>query len=122
MLKTVRLQVDILQHQLEALKKLQRLGGLRSIRELWDTAFTLLKWAAKKKSQGFAIGSLSADGNFTELEMPFLEHYATSSKKEDESGEGLGVGAQRKPAERVETPATTAVNGNLRLTKKRHTA
>jgi hypothetical protein len=121
MSKTFRLQVDILQHQLEDLEKHQRLGGLRSKRELWDTAFTLLKWATKKKAQGFAVGSISPDGNFTELEMPFLEHYAASSKKDIESGDGVGVGVQRKPAERVEAP-DAAANGNLRLTKRRHTA
>jgi hypothetical protein len=79
---TTRLQVDVLKHQLEEMDKLMRLGGLRSKREFWDTAFTLLKWASKKKAQGLPVGSLNGEGVFSELEMPFLEHYATSVREE----------------------------------------
>lgn len=79
---TARLQVDILKHQLEEMERLQRLGGLRTKRELWDTAFTLLKWATKKKALGLPIGSISEDGVFSEMEMPFLEHYAAAVSSE----------------------------------------
>ena len=88
---TVRLQVDILSRQLEELEDLQKLRGLRRKRELWDKAFTLLKWATKKKAQGSSVGSMAVDGSFTELEMPFLEHYAEVARKEQESKERLRI-------------------------------
>lgn len=111
MSEIARLQVDILQTQLEELEKLQKLGGLRSKRELWDTAFTLLKWAAKKKAQGSSVGSVNADGVYTELEMPFLEHYAA------------GVNTEQ-PDEKDQADAATSVRGtrNIRLAQRRRTA
>jgi hypothetical protein len=117
MADTSRLQVDILKQQLEELDDFQKLGGLRSKRELWDTAFTLLKWAAKKKAQGSSVGSRAADGSFTELEMAFLEHYAEAARKEAESKEPLR-------AAKSATVHTAGRNGGrkMSLTKRRQTA
>jgi hypothetical protein len=106
----IRLQVDILKHQLEELEELQHLGGLRSKRELWDTAFTLLKWASRKKAQGFSIGSMGEEGEFTELEMPFLEHYGTRARQ---------TPSIRK---RKITGLAQARNGKGGITKKRQLA
>jgi hypothetical protein len=113
MSEIARLQVDILQQQLEELEKLQKLGGLRSKRELWDTAFTLLKWATKKKAQGFSVGSMNADGVYTELEMPFLEHYAVSVNNEQADDEAKADVAASVSGSRTR---------NIRLAQKRRTA
>jgi hypothetical protein len=132
MANTCRLQVDILEHQLDELEELQRLGGLRSKRELWDTAFTLLKWATRKRSEGFSIGSITEEGSFTELEMPFLEHYARSTHRESQSSRANGRSSE--PTTKVANPAravatqrpqsrTSRRNGAaLTLAKKSRTA
>lgn len=123
MSEIARLQVDILKRQLDELERLQELGGLRSKRELWDTAFTLLKWAVKKRVQGVAVGSLSAEGIFKELEMPFLEDYAANARKEivTHSGntpEEVNIGnVATKPAH-----SGSSSNAGIHLTKKRRTA
>lgn len=123
MSELARLQVDILKRQLEELERLQELGGLRSKRELWDTAFTLLKWAARKKAQGFAVGSLTADGVFTELEMPFLEHYAVNAGKEEAHVENITVPKKVKSGNIAAAPqGGRAGSGGIHLTKRKRTA
>jgi len=117
MAETIRLQVDILKQQLEELEDLQKLGGLRSKRELWDTAFTLLKWATRKKAQGSSVGAMAVDGSYTELEMPFLEHYAGGARKEPESKERLRV----SKGATVQTAGRNG-GGKMSLTKRRRTA
>ena|SRR5215207_8067623 len=126
MVKTVRLQVDILKHQLEELKKMQILGGLRSIRELWDTAFTALKWLAKKKAQGFSIGCRSADGVFTELEMPFFNDYAAGVNREranEETGGKEEIATdERKVAAYVAGSLPKNRTSTIGLARKKQTA
>ena len=69
-----RFQVEIDQTEMDELERLQQLGGLRTKRELLNTAMTLLKWAAREKGRGCAIVSIDDHkGQLKELEMPFLE-------------------------------------------------
>jgi hypothetical protein len=125
-----RLQIDILQSQLEELDRLRKHGGLRSKRELFDTAFTLLKWAVKKKAQGVAVGSMNSDGTFVELEMPFLEECAASVRKEVSEAASKGVSnGNGTPTWKQETAAGSVVsnsgNGSdasIRLAKRKKTA
>jgi len=117
MADTVRLQVDISKQQLEELEDYQRRGGLRGKREFWDTAFTLLKWMAKKKAQGSSVGSMAADGSFTELEMPFLEHYAESVRREPKSKERPSV-----PKGATVQTADKNGGGKIGLAKRRQIA
>ena len=42
-----RFQVEIDQTEMDELERLQQLGGLRTKRELLNTAMTKLKWAAR---------------------------------------------------------------------------
>jgi hypothetical protein len=78
----VRLQVEINREQMDELEEIRELGGLRTKKELWDNAFTLLKWAAKEEAKGASIFSVNEDdGSYKELEMPFLERYAASVRK-----------------------------------------
>jgi hypothetical protein len=76
----VRLQVEIDEKDLQELERLRELGGLRTKKELWDNAFTLLKWAAKAKASGASIFSVKEDeASYKELEMPFLERLVTKT-------------------------------------------
>jgi hypothetical protein len=121
--KTTRLQVDILEHQLEELEELRKLGGLRSKRELWDTAFTLLKWVTRKKALGLSIGSMDKECRFTELDMPFLDHYAARVRKEQltiEPKEEVAIPKERRV--RATVLGARSSNGKISLAKKRQLA
>jgi len=121
-MKTVRLQVDILKQQLEELESLQKLGGLRSKRELWDTAFTLLKWATKKKTQGFSVGSLSPDGRYTELEMPFLEDLARSGRAQNHTRDRVPVERGKTSTAGMTTQGRKNGISHISVARKRKTA
>ncbi len=119
---TARLQVDILKYQLEEMERLQRLGGLRTKRELWDTAFTLLKWATKKKALGLPIGSISEDGVFSEMEMPFLEHYAAAVNSEHARTGGTNSDDETSNAETTSgfpTRTRKTAGSNISLAKRK---
>lgn len=84
----VRLQFEIDKEQLMELDNLRELGGLRTKKELWDNAFTLLKWAARVRAGGAAIFSVKEDeDSYKELQMPFLETYASSVQRQSEEDE-----------------------------------
>lgn len=88
-----RLQVDIDSEELERLEELRVLGGLRTKKELWNIAFTLLEWAANQKARGASIVAVSEeDGTVREPVMPFLETYARRwrSKVEEVTSNGSG--------------------------------
>lgn len=77
--KVIRLQIEIEQEQMAELERFQELGGLRTKKDLLNNALTLLKWAARERGQGNAIVSLNEREQVRkELEMPFLETYASN--------------------------------------------
>jgi hypothetical protein len=76
---TVRYQIEIDDEQMADLEALRTLGGLRTKKDLVNTALTLLKWAAKRKAQGWSIVCVSETGAEMELDMPFLDAVATNS-------------------------------------------
>jgi hypothetical protein len=79
-----RFQVEIDQAEMDELERLQQLGGLRTKRELLNTAMTLLKWAARERGRGCAIVSVDdRKGQLKELEMPFLEAIYGKSRDND---------------------------------------
>ncbi len=78
----VRLQIELDPENMEELEEIQELGGLRTKKDLWNNAITLLKWAAREQARGAAIFSINEDeGLYKELEMPFLETYATNARR-----------------------------------------
>jgi hypothetical protein len=80
--KVVRLQVEIDPENMEELEELQELGGLRTKKDLWNNAITLLKWAAREQARGASIFSINEEeGMYKELELPFLETYATNVRR-----------------------------------------
>lgn len=80
-MSTVRYQIEIDEEQMAELEELRILGGLRTKKDLWNTALTLLKWAAKRKAQGCSIVCVTERGLEMELEMPFLDAVATNSQE-----------------------------------------
>jgi hypothetical protein len=82
--RVIRLQVELEAAQMEELEKLADLGGLRTKKDLLNNALTLLKWAARQKTEGSVIQSVNrSEGTVKELEMPFLETLAALSRGRD---------------------------------------
>lgn len=79
MADTVRLQIEIDRERMEEIEELLRLGGLKTKRDLFNNALTLLKWASREKARGNSICSADANGKIQkELELPFLETVAST--------------------------------------------
>ena len=83
---TVRLQFEIDEDALQELDQLQRLGSLRTKKDLLNNAITLLQWAVRQRTAGRAIMSVGEDGSQRELEMPFLETASSNARRRNESG------------------------------------
>jgi hypothetical protein len=74
--------VEIDPENMEELEELQELGGVRTKKDLWNNAITLLKWAAREQARGASIVSVNEDeGTYKELELPFLQTYATNMRR-----------------------------------------
>jgi len=76
---SVRLQFEINEDWLRELEELQKLGGVKTKKDLLNNAMTLLRWAARQRLNGRSIVSVAEDGNERELEMPYLEAVASST-------------------------------------------
>jgi len=81
-MSVIRLQFEIDEDWLRDLEELQKLGGLRTKKELLNNALTLLRWAARQRLNGRTIVSVGQDGSERELEMPYLEAVASSADKQ----------------------------------------
>jgi hypothetical protein len=95
---TVRYQIEIDTEQMAELEDLRMMGELRTKKELWNTALTLLKWAAKRKAQGWSIVCVNERGLETELEMPFLEAVVRNAR---ESQRAESASTAPRPPHRV---------------------
>jgi hypothetical protein len=78
---TVRYQIELDEEQMAELERLRVLGGLRTKKDLWNTALTLLKWAATRKSEGWSIVCVNDRGTEKELSMPYLDAVAANSQE-----------------------------------------
>ncbi len=112
--KTVRLQVEVTESVMAELERLMESGGLKTKKDLLNTAFTLLKWAVRERALGNSICSVNEQSLLRkELEMPFLEAVATSErarvKQEKPPMAGVGVSDERHPD--AMATATTAPHG-----------
>lgn len=69
----VRLQLDINERQLKELESLMQECDIRTKKDLFNNAITLLKWAVNKRKSGYQIVAVNSDtDNYIELEMPAL--------------------------------------------------
>lgn len=93
----IRFQIEMNVDQMRDLERLMALCGLRTKRELFNNALTLLKWAVKEKAKGSSILAMNdANNSFLELEMPCLEAVVAreASSKLDDKGDKL----EQKPS------------------------
>lgn len=77
-----RVQFEIPSDQAEQLKGLMRETKVRTKKDLFNNALTLLKWAVKEKKLGHEIVSIDENEKaYKELAMPVLSNVAKNSKK-----------------------------------------
>ncbi len=70
----VRIQLELPEEQVHALDKLMEKINLRTRKDLFNNALTLLEWAVKEKSAGRTIASIDDESKrVKELLMPILE-------------------------------------------------
>ncbi len=70
---TVRLQVDLDEGQMKELEQMMVEGRVRTKKDLFNAALTLLRWAMKERRAGRIIASVDEKRDtYKELEMPVL--------------------------------------------------
>jgi hypothetical protein len=70
---TVRLQIDLDEAQMKELEQMMEEGKVRTKKDLFNAAFTLLRWAMKERKAGKVIASVDEKrDSYKELEMPVL--------------------------------------------------
>jgi hypothetical protein len=67
-----RIQFELNSAQLEDLESMMRAGGVRTKKELFNNALTMLRWAIRQKENGRVVGSLKGN-SFIELSTPLLD-------------------------------------------------
>jgi len=80
MAKTTRIQFDLPEEQAEGLETLKDLGGVKTTKDLFNNALTLLEWAINEKKAGRIIASIDEKNEvYKELVMPILDKAAKFS-------------------------------------------
>ena len=68
-----RLQIDLDEAQMTELEKMMEEGKVRTKKDLFNAALTLLRWAMKERRAGKVIASVDEKrDSYKELEMPVL--------------------------------------------------
>lgn len=76
----VRIQLEVPEEQLVEIERLMTDLRLRTKKDLFNNALTLLRWAAEERRYGRAVGSIdAAQGVVKELVMPALQNVAPSA-------------------------------------------
>lgn len=74
----MRIQLDLDEKSMKLLDNLKTAIGVKTHKELFNNAITLLDWAVRQRSNGYVIAALDDENKtFRELQMPALEHVAT---------------------------------------------
>jgi hypothetical protein len=69
-----RIQFDLPDTKIEELDKLMREGGIKTRRELFNNALSLLEWAIKQREDMRIIAAIDEEsGSYRELSMPILD-------------------------------------------------
>jgi hypothetical protein len=78
---TVRLQIDLDEDQMKELEQMMEEGKVRTKKDLFNAAFTLLRWAMKERRAGRIIASVDeARDTYKELEMPVLSEVKSQAR------------------------------------------
>ena len=75
----VRIQFDMPKDKVEKLENLMEKCGVKTRRDFFNNAITILEWAIQERSEGYDIASMNkATNSYRELRMPILSHIASS--------------------------------------------
>lgn len=71
--ETQRVQLDLLERQVKELDGLMKETGVRTRKDFFNQALSLLLWAIKEKKEGRIIASVDeANNQYREVVMPVL--------------------------------------------------
>ncbi len=74
----MRIQLDFDDQGVATLNRLKFLTGLKTHKDLFNNALTLLHWAIEQLAQGRLVASVDeGHENYRELQMPALQHAAS---------------------------------------------
>ena len=77
----MRIQLDLDPQGVEIIQELKQNTGLRTHKELFNTAITVLHWAVEQQLKGRIVASLDEESeNYRELQMPALDRAAALGK------------------------------------------
>ena len=80
-MSTARLQIDLDESQMKDLEQMMAEGKVRTKKDLFNAALTLLRWAMKEKKAGRIIASVDEGRDvYKELEMPVLSEVRAEAK------------------------------------------
>lgn len=83
----MRIQLDLDREGVKLLEDLKVAIGLKTHKELFNNAITLLDWAVKQRQGGRIVASLDeVSQNYKELQMPALEYAASLGAREAGAG------------------------------------
>lgn len=79
----MKIQLDLDEKGAKTLERLKRQTGVKTHKDLFNNAVTLLEWAVKQRQSGRIIASVDpAAENYRELQMPVLENAAQAHQDE----------------------------------------
>ena len=78
-MSTIRLQIDLDEGQMKEIEQMMEEGKVRTKKDLFNAALTLLRWAMKERRAGRIIASVDEKSEvLKELEMPILSEVRAS--------------------------------------------
>jgi len=100
-----RIQIELSEEEVAQIDQLMMLTGIRTRKEYFNNALTLMEWAINEKRVGHGIASIEdSTQSFRELVMPALQKVKPISESNERSGKGQNL--RPKEAERSEGLST----------------
>ncbi len=79
---SMKIQLDLDEKGARTVERLKEQTGLKTHKDLFNNAVTLLDWAVTQRQKGRIIASMDeTEQNYRELQMPVLE-YAAAHKEQ----------------------------------------
>ena len=85
--KKMKIQLDLDEKGAKTVERLKEQTGVKTHKDLFNNAITLLDWAINQRQKGRIVASLDEEQeNYRELQMPVLE-YAASHREQSAAPE-----------------------------------
>jgi hypothetical protein len=74
----MRIQLDLDPPGVKMIEELKRQTGIKTHKDLFNNALTILSWAVRQRMAGRTVASMDEQSeNYRELQMPVLTHAAS---------------------------------------------